>query len=228
MHGQGHGRRPRPRATPRLREPSLARGVGVVHASTRPHGAGPPSLRPRVPRPPSPHHLAARSRSVVEPAHAGCPSGASPGGGREATASGDAPGRADTPIALPPSVDPESAARFLGEVGAELERQEAEAQAEAQRRGHRFLGAARASEVSPYDRATSFEALRDRNPTFAVGREQGGAWKAAAAAVRAFCASYRAAMARWHAGIRDAVFPAGTWWMRAFHGASVLEGCSQF
>jgi len=96
MHGQGHGRRPRPRATPRLREPSLARGVGVVHASTRAHGAGPPSLRPRVPRPPSPHHLAARSRPVVEPAHAGCPSGASPGGGREATASGDAPGRADT------------------------------------------------------------------------------------------------------------------------------------
>jgi len=133
------------------------------------------------------------------------------------------PEEATLPIALPSSVAPDSAARFLGEVGAELERQEAQAQAAAQRRGHRFLGAARACEVSPYDRATSFEALRDRNPTFAVGREQGGVWQAAAAAVRSFRASYRGAMERWRNGIRDAVFPAGTWWMRAFHGASVSE-----
>jgi hypothetical protein len=42
-------------------------------------------------------------------------------------------------------------------------------------------------------------------------------------AVRAFRASYRAALERWRAGIRDAVFPAGTWWMRAFHGASINE-----
>jgi hypothetical protein len=133
------------------------------------------------------------------------------------------PEEATLPISLPPSVDPDSTARFLGEVGAELKRQEAEAQAEVQRRGYRFLGAARACEVSPYDRATSFEALRERNPTFAVGREQGGAWQAAAAAVRAFRTSYRAAIERWRAGLRDAVFPAGTWWMRAFHGASVHE-----
>jgi len=133
------------------------------------------------------------------------------------------PEEATLPIALPPSVDPDSAGRFLGDVGTELARQEAAAQAEVQRRGNRFLGAARACDVSPYDRATSFEVLRDRNPTFAVGREQGGAWQAAAAAVRAFRASYRAAMERWCAGIRDAVFPAGTWLMRAFHGASVSD-----
>ena len=67
------------------------------------------------------------------------------------------------------------------------------------------------------------QALRDRNPTFAVGREQGGAWRAAAAAVSAFRRTYRAALERWRAGARDAVFPAGTWWMKAFHGASVSE-----
>jgi hypothetical protein len=133
------------------------------------------------------------------------------------------PAEATLPIALPPSVDPDSAARFLGEVGAELERQEAEAQADAQRRGHRFLGALRACDVSPYDRATSFEALRNRNPTFSVGREQGGAWRTAVAAVRAFRASYRAAIERWRAGIRDAVFPTGTWWMKAFHGVRVSD-----
>jgi REP element-mobilizing transposase RayT len=131
------------------------------------------------------------------------------------------PEEATLPIALPPSVDAGSAARFLEDVGAELERQEAEAQAELQRRGHRFLGAARARDVSPYHRATSFEAQRNRNPTFSVGRGQGGAWQTAAAAVRAFRASYRAALARWRAGIRDAVFPVGTWWMKAFHRACV-------
>jgi len=133
------------------------------------------------------------------------------------------PEQATLPIALPPTVEPDSAARFLAEVGAELKRQEAQAHAEMHRQGYRFLGAERGCDVSPYDRATSFEALRDRNPTFAVGREQGGAWQAAAAAVRAFRASYRAAMERWRAGIRDAVFPAGTWLMRAFHGASVSD-----
>jgi putative transposase len=130
------------------------------------------------------------------------------------------PEEAVLPIALPPTVEPDSAARFHGDISAEIERQEAQAHAEVQRQGYRFLGAERASHASPYDRATSFEALRDRNPTFAVGREQGGAWRAAAAAVTAFRASYRATLERWRAGTRDAVFPVGTWWMRVFHGAS--------
>src|SRR5438874_1741288 len=70
--------------------------------------------------------------------------------------------------------------------------------------GIRVLGAKRASEVSPHERATSFEALRERNPTFAVGRDQGAAWHRAAAAVRTFRASYRAALERWCAGVRNA------------------------
>jgi putative transposase len=133
------------------------------------------------------------------------------------------PEEATLPIALPPSVGPDSTAHFQQEVGTELKRQEAAAQADVLRRGGRFLGAERASQVSPYERATSFEALRDRNPTFAVGREQGSAWRKAAMAVRAFRASYRTAIERWRAGLRDTVFPAGTWWMKAFHGASIQE-----
>ncbi|WP_437629703.1 transposase [Sorangium sp. So ce854] len=125
------------------------------------------------------------------------------------------------PLALPPVIEQDGAEGFRRQVAAELERQEAQAHAELQEQGRRFLGAERVSEVSPYERATSFEALRERNPTFAVGREHGGAWQTAAAAVRAFRASYRAALERWRAGIRSVVFPAGTWWMRIFHGASV-------
>jgi putative transposase len=127
------------------------------------------------------------------------------------------------PLALPPAIEQDGADGFRHEVGAELERQEAQARAEVERQGFRFLGAERASQVSPYERATSFEALRERNPTFAVGREQGDAWRTAAAAVRAFRASYRAALDRWCAGVRSALFPAGTWWMRTFHGVSVND-----
>ncbi|WP_437621310.1 transposase [Sorangium sp. So ce1151] len=127
------------------------------------------------------------------------------------------------PLALPPTVEQDTAEGFRCEVAAELERQEAEAHAEVTRKGLHFLGAERAGEVSPYERVTSFEALRGRNPTFAVGREQGGAWKTAAGAVRAFRTSYRAALESWRAGVRNAVFPAGTWWMRMFHGVSVND-----
>jgi putative transposase len=124
-------------------------------------------------------------------------------------------------LTLPPAVPQEDAEGFCRDVAAELEQFEAAAHREAERQGLRFLGQRRVREVSPYDRATSFEALRARNPTFAVGREQGSAWPAAAAAVRTFRASYRAALKRWRGGERDAVFPTGTWWMRVFHGAAV-------
>ncbi|WP_437632895.1 transposase [Sorangium sp. So ce854] len=133
------------------------------------------------------------------------------------------PEEASLPLALPPSIELDTAEAFRREVAAELERQEAQAHGETEKQGLRFFGAERARNVSPYQRATSFEALRDRNPTFAVGRDQGDAWQTAAAAVRAFRASYRAALERWRAGLRSAVFPAGTWWMRTFHGASVND-----
>ncbi|WP_437650518.1 transposase [Sorangium sp. So ce362] len=130
---------------------------------------------------------------------------------------------ATLPLSLPPGIEQESAEGFRQQVAAELERQEAQARAEVERRGLRVLGAERVSKVSPYDRAKSSEGLRERNPTFAVGHEQGEAWRTAAAAVRAFRASYRAALGRWCAGVRSVLFPAGTWWMRTFHGASVTD-----
>ncbi|HTN89927.1 MAG TPA: transposase [Sorangium sp.] len=130
---------------------------------------------------------------------------------------------ATLPLVLPPVIAQENADCFRRQVADELARMEAQAHAEVRRRGFGFLGAERASNVSPYERATSFEDLCERNPTFAVGREQGDAWRTAAAAVRAFRASYRAALERWCAGVRSAVFPVGTWWMRIFHGAHVNE-----
>ncbi|WP_437735186.1 transposase [Sorangium sp. So ce1335] len=126
-------------------------------------------------------------------------------------------------LTLPPSVQQDGAGAFRREVAAELERREAQAHVEVQRQGLRFLGAERAGKVSPYVRATSFEALRDRNPTFAVGREQRDMWRTAVAAVRAFRAAYRVALGQWCAGVRSALFPAGTWWMYTFHGVNVSD-----
>ncbi|MGK3992454.1 transposase [Sorangium sp. So ce1024] len=131
------------------------------------------------------------------------------------------PDEVTLPLSLPPGIARDSAERFRDDVAAELELLEAQAHAEVQQQRRPCLGADRASRVSPYERATSFEALRGRNPTFAVGREQGDAWRIAGAAVRAFRASYREALERWRAGIRDAVFPSGTWWMRMLHGVNV-------
>jgi REP element-mobilizing transposase RayT len=131
------------------------------------------------------------------------------------------PNEATLRVELPPHVDMNGADEFRRDVAAELQRQEARARAEVHRRGRHFLGAERACRASPYDRVTSFEPLRDRNPTFAVGRGRADSGKRAIDAIRAFRVAYRGALERWRSGIRSAVFPVGTWLMRVLHGVSV-------
>jgi hypothetical protein len=72
---------------------------------------------------------------------------------------------------------------------------------------------------SPFGRATSWEPIRKRNPTFAVGPGQKAAFFEAVTELRAFRRAYREALDRWRCGIRDCLFPAGTWAMRTMHGA---------
>lgn len=106
-------------------------------------------------------------------------------------------------------------------VAAELERQERIAHKEIRRRKWRFLGPDRVRRLSPYRRATSFELLRDRNPTFAVGRGQKKVFFRAVAELRAFRRAYRDALEKWRAGLRSVVFPQGTWCMCQLHGVVV-------
>lgn len=125
-------------------------------------------------------------------------------------------------LTLPPSIGQgDEAEAFRAEVAAKLASEEANAHAD--RPPQSVLGAERAASVSPYDRATSFEPLRARNPTFAVGDGNRNAWRRAADALREFRATYRAALEQWRTGVRDALFPAGTWWMRVFHAANVSD-----
>jgi putative transposase len=39
--------------------------------------------------------------------------------------------------------------------------------------------------------------------------------------LRDFPARYRGALEGWRAGMRDVLFPFGTWWMKVFHAATV-------
>jgi len=133
------------------------------------------------------------------------------------------PAEAALPVALPPGIEPAQAASFRGQIATEVARLEALAKAQMAENGRSFLGAERASQVSPTSRATTPEPRFDRNPTFAVGRDQGEAWYRALAAIRAFRQSYRAALEQWRAGVRSVVFPAGTWLMGVFHRAAVAD-----
>jgi hypothetical protein len=131
------------------------------------------------------------------------------------------PDEVSLPIVLPPDINKHEAEAFRCEVAAEVALEETKAHAEMQRKGIPLLGPKRAVEVSPHKRATRFEPLRKRNPTFAVGRGNAGVWRRAAAAVRAFRTAYRDAFDQWRQGMRTAIFPAGTWCMRVLHAARV-------
>ncbi|MFT3764431.1 MAG: transposase [Minicystis sp.] len=134
----------------------------------------------------------------------------------------DWPEEATLEVALPPAIGANEASDFRHAVAAQLAREEAKAHAEMQ--GERVLGAERAGRVSPHERATSFEPLRACNPTFASGRGNGEAWRRTLTAIRAFRAAYRAALEQWRAGVRDVLFPEGTWWMRVHHAVCVRSG----
>jgi hypothetical protein len=107
------------------------------------------------------------------------------------------------------------------EIAAEVERREREARDAVRREGRTFMGADAVLRASPYRRAKSYEPIRDRFPTFAVGAGRREAYLEAVIELRAFRAAYRDALWRWRHGDRTAVFPRGTWWMHRFHGAPV-------
>lgn len=88
----------------------------------------------------------------------------------------------------------------------------------AKRSGIPFLGAKRVLRLPHTKRAKSYEVFGSLNPQFAAAGDS----RAAACTVRRirlFNAQYDEALARWTAGNRKVLFPAGTWWMRVCHGA---------
>jgi REP element-mobilizing transposase RayT len=129
------------------------------------------------------------------------------------------PERAALPVELPPGVAPEAAPLFHRQVAAEIARVEERVQVEM--RGKAFPNARDLCTVPPETRVESVKPSGHRNPTFAPGRHQVEAASHVAFALATFRSLYRQALERWQNLERDVVFPAGTWWMRVFHGASV-------
>jgi len=126
-------------------------------------------------------------------------------------------------LSLPPSLQGAYTAQQVRDaVAQEVEHQEQLARQEAKKKGWRVLGAERVRRLSPYQRSTTHEPVRDRNPTFAVGRGQRRQFFDAVGELRAFRKAYRQALEQWCAGLRDAVFPRGTWLMSRLHGAAVI------
>jgi len=76
---------------------------------------------------------------------------------------------------------------------------------------------------SPYARATSIEPAPTLNPAVAVGRAAGDALRQAIIALREFRLAYRIALDQWRLGVRETLFPAGTWLMQRLHGVNVCE-----
>lgn len=135
--------------------------------------------------------------------------------------SGIWPEQVELRLSMPPKLAALGPAQARQMLRAELERQLAQARAEARNRGWRVLGARRCQQVSPYERATSWEPLRSRNPVLAVGRRLGSLLRDAVGRLREFRRAYRVALERWRQGMHAVLFPYGTWWMVKHHGASM-------
>ena len=89
---------------------------------------------------------------------------------------------------------------------------------ESKRTGIAFVGARRVLRQAPTKRARSHEAFGSLNPRFAAAGHRAAASEAVRR-LRAFNAQYDKALAAWTSGKRSVLFPAGTWWMRVWHGA---------
>jgi hypothetical protein len=87
--------------------------------------------------------------------------------------------------------------------------------AEHARKGRSFLGARRVLAQKPHARPAPGEPRRDLSPRLACRSK----WKRIEALLRLadFGRAYREALRAWRAGVRDAVFPSGTWLMRVQH-----------
>jgi putative transposase len=130
------------------------------------------------------------------------------------------PSVATLKLAAPPRVSM-TCAELRTAVAVELEDKERSARAEIVKKGWRFVGAHKLRSLSPSARARSWEPLKGRNPTLAVGRSNKPAFYECVARLRDFRARYRRALELWRTGVRHVLFPHGTYWMNVFHAACI-------
>jgi putative transposase len=127
-------------------------------------------------------------------------------------AKGPLPATARLQLTPPSGFETSDLVETLSRLLAEAEDRAAAALADA---GRSFLGVARVLAQSPHARATANEPRRGLNPRIASRNK----WKRIEALLRLkdFGSAYRDALGAWRAGLRDALFPHGTWLMRVQH-----------
>ena len=96
-----------------------------------------------------------------------------------------------------------------------LRREEDRIRAERGEKGRSFVGAARVRAQMPTARPKGIEPRRNLKPNVACRNK----WKRIEALLqlKSFREAYREALASWKKGVRDALFPPGTWLMRVQH-----------
>jgi hypothetical protein len=87
------------------------------------------------------------------------------------------------------------------------------------RQGRRVLGRRAVRKTAVTARPTTRKKRFGRSPTFSALTRQ--AWRQAVKRLRGFRAAYRQAYEAWRSGVRDAEFPAGTWWLARCAGVTV-------
>ncbi len=127
---------------------------------------------------------------------------------------GPMPETASLELVCPPGFA--SVEDFRQQLTAAVAALEDEAAAELASSGRSFLGVARVLAQRPGDRPASVEPRRGLNPRIA-GRDK---WKRieAISRLKSFLADYRVAWREYTRGLRQTVFPHGTYWMRVAYG----------
>jgi REP-associated tyrosine transposase len=124
------------------------------------------------------------------------------------------PAAAELELTAPPGFD--SPADFRAQVVCALAELEASARRDLASNGGTFLGRAKVLAQKPWARPAAGEPRRQLNPRVAA-RDK---WKRIEALSRLveFLAAYRAAWTAMRAGVRDVLFPPGTYLLRVTHG----------
>lgn len=117
-------------------------------------------------------------------------------------------------LAAPPGIDDLDGYREM--LRSEVIRREDDAAARLAAQGREFLGVKRILTQDPFSRPFKREAPRKLNPRIACRDEKKR--KDALAALQAFLRAYRAAWSDFASGVRDVLFPHGTYWMRVAYG----------
>jgi hypothetical protein len=116
----------------------------------------------------------------------------------------------------------ESVETFRRQLEAEVTALEDQAARELAGQGRSFLGARRVLAQNPNARPAPGEPRRGLNPRIAGGDK----WKRIEAILRLkeFLKAYRDAWLAFAGGLRDTVFPPGTYWLRVAYGARCASG----